>query len=176
MKSSELKKLLNETLAQNKSDYNDFSLIREALKSIDGQSFTTKRLEKALNPIGFNFRIHCGMYYVSREKDDKRYNDHLVGYQTNPVINAEKVADFDSWANAGALSRVNQCEYWLEENNFKELLAVYTKLEKAYKSVKDALNEIEGNKMGSFHVPVHYDLLRIAGIEPSVASEIRRGK
>lgn len=173
MKTSELKKMLTTRLANELSDLADHNQIKEALKLVDGKSFTTKALEKVLNPIGYDFYVHAGMYHAKKKVATEGYSSHLLGYNSNPVVQVDKFDDFDSWAFAGSIGRAEQCKYWLEPENFKTLLQAYNKLEKGYKLLKDAVMEIEGNHLGAFHVPITYEARKSIGLSSKAYSNIQ---
>jgi hypothetical protein len=167
MKKSELKNLLLADLERNKKDLKEHELLKESLKDQDGKPFT-KHFEKKL-PDGWKLNIRYGLIQTGKPPKE---NQHLLGWVSNGGFN---LSDFDRANSAnceGSKSRINQLEYWLMPENFNELHKAYSKLSKAFETVYNTVKNIEDNKMGSFHLPIHYELLKEIGLPDRLFSNI----
>lgn len=167
MKAKELKEMLENCLAQNKADLAEHELLKKHLADFDGRPFN-KYMEKKL-PAGWKINIRNSSVSVDTLTEERK---HYIGHTNSGGLNLAKLNETNSPNGIGAKERINKCEYWLEIRNFQELLNAYNKLEKAYKLMYTAVKEIDGNKFGSFEVPVFYDVLRLIGFKSSLFSDI----
>jgi len=112
-------------------------------KPIDHRTLSNKRLE------GLTLEIKFGMFNIKGEFS------HLIGYNSNPFINAEKFKDFDACYNSAAIERVNK----IKAIDRDKVNKAYAKIKKHYEGLKAAFGEIEDNNLGSFHYSPHYEIL-----------------
>ena len=114
-------------------------------KTIDGRTFNAKKLGV------FKFSKKYGMFYITGQFE------HLIGYDTEPIVNAVQFEDYDSCYGSAAKGRIQQ----LENMDTEKLADIIGEIENKFNGLRVLFGELENAKLGSYHNPIYYNILRM---------------
>lgn len=148
MKKSTFLKIVTAQIETEKSYILEHEEIKEILKPLEGETFTHKNLNvKRLKNLRFSQEY--GMYYIIG-----KYS-HLVGYNTNPIINIENFEKFDACHGSAAIERIEKLNSMDKEKFFK----IFNEIEKTFKKLRLLFGSVETEKFGSYHNPIYYNVI-----------------
>jgi hypothetical protein len=169
-----IKSILLAQLEDNKADLKSHETLKALLTPYDGKPFD-KRLMNKLP--GYELNIQYGLIHIISPTGQK----HFLGWMGNNETNTVNVSKFDTVTDTayyvGSKERIEKLESFLnDETRFKQLVSLFNKVNKAWKTFYKAAKELEYSKMESYHNPAYYDLLRNFGVPSEVISDIRFDK
>ena len=144
-----IERLIKEGISQEEDYIREHNLISDILRPLDGKPINGRTLnDKRLN--GLEFRSEYSMYYING-----KYS-HLIGYNTDPVVKADKFEDFDICHGSAAKERIEQ----LQNINVDLLVSVFSEIQEHFEKLRVLFGDIERKHIGSFYNPIYYDILR----------------
>jgi hypothetical protein len=148
MKKSTFLKIVTAQIETEKSYILEHEEIKEILKPLEGEVFTHKILNvKRLKNLRFSQEY--GMYCIIG-----KYS-HLVGYNTNPIINIENFEKFDACHGYAAAERIEK----LNTMNKDEFFKLFNEIEKTFKKLRLLFGAVETEKFGAYHNPIYYSVI-----------------
>lgn len=144
-----IEELIKTGIEENQKLVKEHNEVKEILKDLDGKPINGRTLNKKRLK-GFGFVSEYGMYNIVGEER------HLIGYSTNPYINVEKFEDFDTRNGKAAEERINQ----LKNMDVEKLKEITNKIENSFNELRFLFGDLEKEKLGSYHNPIYYDILR----------------
>lgn len=114
-------------------------------KTIDGRTFNAKKLGT------FKFSKKYGMFYITGQFE------HLIGYDTEPIVNAAQFEDWDNCHGSAAKDRIEQ----IENMDIDKLAGIISEIEDKFNGLRELFGDLERAKMGSYHNPIYHNILRM---------------
>ena len=170
MKKSEYNKIIDAAIDLEKKYIAEHEEIKEILLSLVLKPINGVTLNK--NVLGkFTFKRQFGMFYIIGEFE------HLIGYEgINSFIAVEPVGEskgfiyYDNCHGGAAKERVVQLEA-----NRERAYPYFKKVSKLFNEMRTAFGDIERDKVGSYHFPAYYELLRSisGGLSESIDHNVK---
>lgn len=148
MKKSTFLKIVKDQIELEKSYILEHEEIKEILKPLEGETFTHKNLN-AKRLKNLQFIQEYGMHYI------KGKYSHLIGYNTNPIINIENFEKLDACHGSAAVERIKRLQTMDKEKFFK----MFNEIEKTFKKLRFLFGAVETEKFGSYHNPIYYNVI-----------------
>ena len=145
-----IEQLIKSQIELENSYLTEHKQIAEILSRNDGKVINGKTLNaKQLN--GLTFKKQYGMFYICGKYE------HLIGYDSDPVIKADKFRDFDSCHSNGAEGRIKQ----LESIDINKVADIFGQIETHFNKLRELFGDLERNNLGSFYYPAYYETLKL---------------
>jgi hypothetical protein len=145
-----LQKIIQDAIVQEESYVMEHNEVLEILKPLNGMALNGRTLNQKRLGEKFRFVYQYGMFHIEGK------NSHLIGYDSTPTIDVEKFKEWDACNGSAALNRIEQ----LKNINVETAAKVFGAIEKHYELLKFLFGELEREKLGSYHFPAYYDVLR----------------
>lgn len=110
-----VKQTISERIASAKENYKIWKIIQSVCTTQEGKGITKrieKLLQKELPDYIVQYENRYGMFHVHVWGNESSYDNrrsYLLGYETNPVFDIDKINEYNMWAELEQ-SRVNKLE------------------------------------------------------------------
>ncbi|HYE69524.1 MAG TPA: antirestriction protein ArdA, partial [Anaerovoracaceae bacterium] len=161
------KKMVEDDLQTEIDDHNEFLLLVEALKPLEGKKFTMRAQTKL--PEGYVLRKDFNGFVVTSPRGKKH---NIIRDSDSANFTIAKFADYDGPYNAGSKGRIEKLRRFTDSpKKMQAVIAAFASLCRAYHRFVAAVDEAESHD--AYNFPAYYDVLRLLKIDSNLMSEIR---
>jgi len=133
--------------------YNEYLILLEWVKKNEGKPIT-KRLKL---PENFTFDFNYGMFHLVNTETK---SSHLIGYNSNPVIDSKKFVDYDACYGYAALERINHSKLIID-TQIDSLLEQINVMEENWNKFYKTQEALKNDKvLGWVKNPVYHGLMK----------------
>ena len=145
-----IKQLVAEYVAQAQLEIKEHEAIYQLLlevndKPIDGRTFNKKRLGD------FKLERDYNMFHIIG-----KHGRHLIGYNSNPFVDAEKFKEFDACYGMANSKRIEQ----LQTMDIERLQDIQNNIANSFNNIIDQFRNMEKEHFDSYHNPIYYQMLQ----------------
>lgn len=142
-----IKKMLSESLAQNKANYAQHLEVQSILNAVDGKEINKRTFNDKIRN-GFKLTFSAGMYNL-----EKNGMKHLISY--NGFVTASKFYEYDCCHSSGSLTRIEN----IEDMDVVLLTKKYNAIKKHFNAIRDLFGDLDSLDLDSFKNPIYYEML-----------------
>jgi len=162
MKKSEFLKAVKTYVEEEKAAIAEHKAIAEMLKPLVGKPINGKTLNsKVLGEFTFGGRY--SMYHVKGP-----LHEHLIGYSSYPFVSLEPIEgkttgfyEMDACSGRAAEERIKQ----IENTDLDKAFKIFSEIDKSIQKVRTLFGDLERERLGSYHFPPYYDVLRLVDLD-----------
>jgi hypothetical protein len=153
MTKQELRSRYNSYISHETIGNDEYNILLEWMKLNDGKAIN-KRLKL---PENFKLDFSYGMFHMVNTNTQF---SHLIGYNSNPVIDSKKFVDYDACYGYAALERIEKCKFILA-NQIDLLLNQYNEMQENWNNFYTTQQAMHNDKnLGWVNNPIYHNLMK----------------
>jgi hypothetical protein len=152
--------------------HDEYLVIRKAFLPLVDKPFTMRAQSKL--PDGYILKRDISWFKVIGPSG----KDHLITYVSRSHdFKIEHFDEGDAPYNRGALERLEKNNDILKNpKRLDDLINYFSEISKYYHALKKLVNDEDDRKMGNYHNPASYDILRALDVDSRILSDIKYGR
>ena len=158
MRKTEFKNILSSYIEREEKYQAEHNEIIEIFKPLVMKPINKRTLNQKVLGDKFKFVERYGMFYIIGEYQ------HLIGYKgSEDIISIDKIEgvsrgfkELDACHGYASVNRVEQAI----NIDFDKAFKIFNEIDKAFKKLQTLFGDIEREKLGSFHFPPYYEILK----------------
>ena len=160
MKKSDIIRIIKSNMLREMEGINEHQAIIQYLTQHEGKTINGNIFKKL--PEGMKFVAQYGMFYI---KFAKSGNEHLIGYNSNPVINigthnTTGIAHFDCcYGNAAEVRNIWLTDLMDNPARFDKFCTLFINIYKSWEKLNGFISEAKDGEFSSYRNPVYYSIM-----------------